>query len=341
MKRFSIIFILPILSLVFLIGCGEKEDKSILSARKAIVQGDYAAAESAVQKSRANDSENQEAVYLSRFLQLRNSTDTNSWHQAISQALTHLETLNADIDAISILEDPDSDELNQQERLIRSRNSISGLLATALATAVEKQPELLLDLAKRSDAVVTGLLEAQKCYQPVVHKAITELLRQLRSETEDADSNFAALLKNATQHQDPQIRKAAIRELGTLQSSELIPTYKLILTKTDEAPEVAYSAIVAVGAFCKPKFQPNLEIVPILQLATRNNSAQVRMHAAKLLGKLQAGAAIDDLVKLLADSNAYVKNTAIDALDRIGMSTVETLLAVLETECKQHHSGCR
>ncbi len=332
MKQYSIICIHLIFSLAFFIGCGEKEDKSILSARKAIVQGDYAGAEAAVQKSRANDSENQEAVHLSRFLQLRNSADTNSWDQGISQALTHLETLNASIDAISILEDPDSDELDQQERFIRSRNSISGLLATALATAVEKQPGLLSDLAKRSDAVVvTGLLEAKKCYQPAVIQSVEQLLQQLRNQTEGVSSDFTILLKNATQHQDPQIRKAALRELGTLQSSEFIPTYKLILTKTDEVPEVAYSAIVAVGALCKPEFQPNSEIVPILQLATRNNSAQVRMHAAKLLGKLQAEAAIDDLVKLLADSNAYVKDTAIDALNRIGMSTVETLLAVLET----------
>ena len=330
MKQYSIICIHLILCAAFFIGCGEKEDKSILSARKAIVQGDYAAAESAVQKSRANDSENQEAVHLSRFLQLRNSVDTNNWHQAISKALTHLETLNTDIDAISVLEDPDSDELDQQERLIRSRNSISGLLATALATAVEKQPELLLDLAKRSDAVVvTGLLEAQKCYQPAVLQSVTQLLQQLRSQTEGV--NRTTLLKNATQHQDPQIRKAAIRELSTLQNSELIPTYKSILTKTDEAPAVSYSAIVAVGALCKPEFQPNPEIIPILQLGTRNNNAQVRMHAAKLLGKLQAAEAIDDLVKLLADSNAYVKDTAIDALDRIGIPAVETLLAVLET----------
>ncbi len=332
MKQYSIFCIHLILCTAFFIGCGEKEDKSILSARKAIIQGDFAAAESAVQKSLTNDSENQEAVHLSRFLQLRNSVDTNNWHQAISKALTHLETLNTDIDAISVLEDPDSDELDQQERLIRSRNSISGLLATALATAVEKQPDLLSDLAKRPDAVVvTGLLEAQKCYQPVVRQSVAQLLQQLRSQTEGIGANRMTLLKNAIQHQDPQIRKAAIRELSTLQSSELIPTYKSILTKTDEAPEVSYSAIVAVGALCKPEFQPNPEIIPILQLATRNNNAQVRMHAAKLLGKLQAAEAIDDLVKLLADSNAYVKDTAIDALDRIGPPAVEMLLAILKT----------
>ena len=331
MKQYSIICIHLILCIAFFIGCGEKEDKSILSARKSIVQGDYAAAESAVQKSRANDSKIQEAVHLDRLLQLRDSTDTNSWHQVIGQALTHLETLNAGIAAISILEDPDSDELDQQERLIRSRNSISGLLVTALTMAVEKRPDLLSDLVNQSDAVVVvGLLDAQKCYQPAVLQSVEHLLEQLRSQT-DTSSDFVTLLKNATQHKDPQIRNAAIRELGTLQNSELLPTYKSILTKTDEVPEVSYSAIIAVSELCKPKFQPNAEIVPILQLATRNNNAQVRMHAAKLLGKLQAEAAVDDLIKLLADSNGYVQSTAIDALDRIGEPAVVPLLAVLET----------
>ena len=332
MKRFSIICIFLIFSLALFIGCGEKEDKAILSARKAIVKGDYAAAESSVQKSLSNDSDSQEARYLNSLLQLRNSTDTNDWHQTIAQILTHLETLNTDISAISILEDPDSDELNRQERLIRSRNSISGLLATALAMAVEKQPTLLSDLVKKSDAVVvTGLLEAQKCYQPSVHEAVTRLLQQLRAGTAGTGSKFITLLKKSTQHQDPQIRKAAIRELSALQSNELIPTYKSILTKTDEVPEVSYSAIVAVGALCKPELQPSAEIVSTLQLATRNNNAQVRMHAAKLLGKLQAPESIDDLIKLLADSNGYVKNTAIDALDRIGTPAIAPLLAVLET----------
>ncbi len=332
MKRFSILCIHLILSLTLIAGCGQKEDKAILSARQAIVQGDYVAAESAVQKSRSKDPENQEAIFLGRLLQLRNSNDTNGWHQIISQVLTHLETLNTDIQGITIMDDPDSDELNRQERLIRSRNSISGLLATSLATAVEKQPSLLPDLANRPDSlVVIALLEAQKCYQSVVRQTVAQLLSQISSGT---DSNFVTLLKNASQHQDPQIRKAAIRELGTLHNNDLIATYQSILSKTDEEPETAYSAIVAIGALCKPEFKSNTDIVSILQLATRNNNAQVRMHAAKLLGKLQAEAAIDDLIKLLADSNSYVKDTAMIALDRIGEPTIAPLLTVLETRAR-------
>ncbi len=332
MKKYAIICIHFILCIVFLIGCGTKEDKDILSARKAIVEGDYTAAEISVKNSRANDSDNQEAVYLDRLLLLRNNTDTNSWHQAIGQILVHLESLNTEINAISILEDPDSDELDRQERHIRSRNAISGLLASSLAMAVKKSPTLLSDLVKRTDAVVvTGLLEARKCYQPSARISASKLLQKLQSDIDVTESYITSLQENATQHQDPNIRKAAIQELSKIQADKLIPTYITILTKTDETPDVAYSTIVAIGELCKPEFEPNPKIVPVLQLATRNNNAQVRMHAAKLLGKLQSEAAIDDLVKLLADSNGFVRNTAIDAIDRIGLSAVDTLLKILET----------
>lgn len=331
MKNYYIICVNLILCVAFLTGCADKEDKALISARQAIVNGDYAAAESAVEKSRANDSENQEAVFLSRLLQLRNRADTNGWHQAIGQILDHLKTVNTDVQAITILDDPDSDELNRQERLIRTRNSISGLLVSSLALAVEKQPELLSDLANRSDAVVvTALLEAQKCYQPTVHKTIDTLLLQISKITENTVSNLTALLKD-TRQSDPQVREAAIRELSTLQSDTLSPIYQSLLSKTDEAPEVSYSAIVAVESLCQPESQLNEEIVPLLQLATRNNNAQVRMHAAKLIGRLQAETTVDDLIKLLSDSNTYVKATAIEALYRIGEPSIIPLLAVLNT----------
>lgn len=331
MKRHCIFLVTLILCGALIIGCADKEDKALLSARKAIVDANYPAAKTAVEKSRQNNPDNQEAVFLSRLLQLRTSTDTNGWHQVIAQILDHLKTVNSDIRAITILDDPDSDELNRQERLIRSRNSISGLLVSALAIAVEKQPELLSNLANRTDTVVvTALLEAQKCYQPNVHTTIENLLQQINTTTDNTVANLTAILKNTNQT-DPQIRESALRELYTLQSSDQIPIYHSILSKTDEAPEVSYSAIVAVEGLCQPNSQLNEHVIPLLQLATRNNNAQVRMHAAKLIGKLQTPSAVDDLIKLLSDSNTYVRTTAIVALDRIGQPSVQPLLDVLKT----------
>ncbi|MCG9126913.1 HEAT repeat domain-containing protein [Candidatus Poribacteria bacterium] len=331
MKQYSIFLLTLILCGAFIIGCADKEDKALLSARQSIVDGDYPAAITAVDKSRQNNPDNQEAVFLSRLLQLRTSTDTNDWHQVIAQILDHLKTVNSDIRTITILDDPDSDELNRQERLIRSRNSISGLLVSALAIAVEKQPTLLSDLANRSDTViVTALLEAQKCYQPNVHATIDNLLQQVNTTTENTVANLTAILTNTNQT-DPQIKESALRELYALQSFDQIPIYKSILSKTDEAPEVSYSAIVALEGLCQPNSKLNDQVIPLLQLATRNNNAQVRMHAAKLIGRLQTASAVDDLIKLLSDSNTYVRTTAIVALDRIGQPSVQPLLDVLKT----------
>ena len=284
MKQYSIFLVILIFFGTFIIGCADKEDKALLSARQAIVDGNYPAAETALDKSRQNNPDNQEAVFLSRLLQLRSSTDTNGWHQVIAQILDHLKTVNTDIRAITILDDPDSDELNRQERLIRSRNSISGLLVSTLAIAVEKQPALLSNLANRSDTViVTALLEAQKCYQPNVHTTIENLFQQINTTTENPVANLTDILNDQNQT-DPQIRESSLRELYTLQSSDQIPIYHSILSKTDEAPEVSYSAIVAVEGLCQPDSPLNEQVVSLLQLATRNNTAQVRMHGAKLNG---------------------------------------------------------
>ena len=92
----------------------------------------------------------------------------------------YLETLAADIHTITLLEDPDSDDLDQQERLTRSQNSISGLFALSLAEAAEKRPELLSELVTRADsAVVTALLAAKKCYQPNARAAASDLITKL------------------------------------------------------------------------------------------------------------------------------------------------------------------
>ena len=166
-------------AITLLTGCGEKENRNILEARAAIVRGDYTAAQAAVQKT---DAGNQEAKHLSAFLQNRTSTDANSWHQAMAQANAYLETLAADILAISLQEDPDSDELDRQERLTRSQNSISGLFALSLAEAVEKRSELLSELVSHADsAVVTALLAAEKCYQPNARAAVRDLTKKTRA----------------------------------------------------------------------------------------------------------------------------------------------------------------
>ena len=312
-----------IVATALVIGCGEKENRDIIEARAAIVREDYAAAEVEVQKT---DAGNQEARHLKAFLQNRTRTETEGWHQAIAQSNAYLETLATDIFAISLQEDPDSDELDRQERLVRSQNAISGLFAVSLAEAVEKRPELLSELVAHADAaVVIGLLTAEKCYQSNALAAVSKLATKLG----DGEA-VVQLLWQATHHNDTAIQKEAIHYLGAMRNPELIPIFEEALTETKNAPEVAYRAIVALEQAMGSGAE-SAAIMPGLQLALRNNSAQVRMHAAKLLGNIQAETAVPDLVRLLADPNSYVKDTAIDALNRIGEPAVAPLLEVLDT----------
>ena len=315
-----------IVAIVLVIGCGEKENRDIIEARAAIVRADYAAAETAVQRT---DPGNQEARYLKAFLQNRTLTETESWHQAIAQSNAYLETLAADILTISLLEDPDSDELDRQERLVRSQNAISGLFAVSLVEAIDKRAELLSELVSHADAaVVIGLLAAEKCYQPNARAAVSELRTKLGN-----GEAVVELLRQATHHKDTAIQKEAVRYLGAMRNPELIPIFEAVLAEAKNAPEVAYRAIVALEQ-SMGSVPESGAIVPGLQLALKSNSAQVRMHAAKLLGSLQAETAIPDLVRLLADPNSYVKDTAIDALNRIGEPAVAPLLEVLDTKAR-------
>ncbi len=327
MKKYAIICIRLTLAVAIaaLIGCGEKEDKDILEARGAIAGGDYATAQTAIQKAATNDAANQEAQLVGTFLTLRTSTDAASWHKAIAQSVAHLQTVNADILTISLQEDPDSDELDRQERLIRSRNSISGTFAASLAGAVEKRAELLPELIAHADSIVViALLEAEKCYQPAARATVAQLAAKLGDE-----KPVTELLTQAAQHTDAGIRKEAVRYLGAMRNAELIPVFESVLAKTDEASAVAYRAVAALEQLIGSEHLGRTS--QALQMALKNNSAQVRMHAVKLLGARQAESAVPELVRLLADSNSYVKAAAIDSLNRIGDAAVAPLLEVLET----------
>ena len=315
-----------IVAIALMTGCGEKENRDIIEARAAIVRADYTAAEAAVQRT---DAGNQEAQHLKAFLQNRTRTEAESWHQAITASNAYLDTLTADILAISLQEDPDSDELDRQERLVRSQHSISGLFAVSLAQAVEKRAELLPQLVAYTDAaVVIGLLAAEKCYQPEARAAVAALTAKLGN-----GEAVVELLRQAIQHKDTAIQKEAIRHLGAMRNPELIPVFEEVLANIGNAPEVAYRAIVALEQSMST-VPDTTSIVPGLQFALRNNSAQVRMHAAKLLGSIQAENAIPDLIRLLTDPNSYVKNTAIDALNRIGEPATAPLLEILDTKAR-------
>ncbi len=321
MKQKLVLFISLVAAISILTGCAEKEDKNILEARAAIAQADYAAARSAI----ATAPDLPETRSLRVLLQLHTasgwSTDVAAWHGTIQKVVDYLQPLNKDIKTLETQEDPDSDDLDRLERLIRSRNSIAGLLANSLAAAVEKNANLLSELVSQTDsAAIIGLLEAEKCFDPMASGAAMMLIQKLGNTPRVSD-----LLINATQHPDADIRKGAVKHLADLEAPKLIPTFKSILKDKNEFPYVLYNVIVALERL---REEP---IVPALKLATQTNAGQVRMHAAKLIGQLKAEEAIPSLIHLLADLDAYVRTASINALTEIGEASIEPLIEVLDS----------
>ena len=321
MKQKLVLFISCVLAIGILTGCAEKEDKNILEAREAIAKADYTAARSAIETA----PDLPETRSLRALLQLHTaagwSTEVAAWHGTIQKVVDYLQPLNESIQTLETQEDPDSDDLDRLERLIRSRNSIAGLLANSLAIAAEKNTNLLSELVSQTDsAAIIGLLEAEKCFDPTASGAAMMLIQKLGNTPTVSD-----LLISTTQHPDADIRKGAVKHLGDLGDPKLIPTFESILKNKNESPYVLYNVIVALGRL---KDQP---IVPALKLATQTNAAQVRMHAAKLIGQLKAEEAIPSLIHLLADLDVYVRTGSINALTEIGEASIEPLIEVLDS----------
>ena len=324
MKQTLVLLISCVLAIGLLTGCAEKEDKNILEAREAIAKADYAAARSAIETA----PDLPETQSLRALLQLHTaagwSTDVAAWHGTIQKVVDYLQPLNEDIKILETQEDPDSDDLDRLERLIRSRNSIAGLLANALAAAAEKNTSLLSELVSQPDSTaIVGLLEAEKCFDPTASGAAMMLIQKLGNTPTVSD-----LLIKATQHPDADIRKGAVEHLGDLEDSNLIPTFESILKNKNESPYVLYNVVVALERL---KDGP---ILPMLNLATQTNAAQVRMHAAKMIGQLKAEEAIPSLIYLLADLDAYVRTESIKALTVIGEASIDPLIEVLDTDAQ-------
>ncbi|MDE0300160.1 MAG: HEAT repeat domain-containing protein [Candidatus Poribacteria bacterium] len=326
MNRNTLFSIGVVLIIGIFIGCGEKEDKDILDARLAAAEGDFSAVQMAVERALANNPKQPEALSLQNILRLRSSSDVSAWQSGLEQVLSHLKPLNEQIQVISDQEDPDSDDLDRQERLIRSRNSIASSLVNSLAEAKGKQNNLITDLAKQpKPIVITALLEAEKCFQLGPRETAARLIQEATT-TSDAARK---LLVQATRHADPRIRREAIKHLGNMRSEELIPTFESVLKNKDEEPDVLYRVVVALEMLIGKS-----AVLPALSEATKTNTTQVRIHAAKLIGQLKAEEGIDEMIRLLADSNSYVTNTAANALVEIGDASISPLIEVLDTDAR-------
>ncbi|MDP6594779.1 MAG: HEAT repeat domain-containing protein [Candidatus Poribacteria bacterium] len=307
---------------LILVGCGPRENRDIMVARQAIVLANmgesdkYDSAQKSIDSALASNPDLIEAQCLKRILALRTdsswSTDITKWRSTVGTVRKLLSGVVAEIQRLEVAEDPDSDQLDQLDMLIRNRNSVYGLTAYGLAgiasgnTSIADETEIL-----------RALLEAERCYDDGARSSAFKAIDQLGS---NARSSLLEILASQT---TPEIRQFAVNHLGKLKDPTLIETFKQILANKAESAQVLYSAIIAIEKIGTP------EIIPALKVATRANPAIVRMHAAKLINRLDAVDTTEDLLFLLADSDTYTKDMAIDTLTQLGQSTIPHLSQTL------------
>ena len=288
-----------------LVGCGEKENKNILKARLALSNQEYQDARVSVDVVLQTNPNSHEAKLLDIILDIE--TGTAKLSAAISKIVEELRPINQEIQTLETKEDPDSDDLDQLEAFIRSRNAVTGSLAQVLK-GKSLQP---------TQDLVLVLLEGEQCYSTITRQLSEDLILGM------GDTVSAHLTQIAINHPSNGIRKSAVKHLGYLGGNEFIMVFHQILKNINESPEVLYEVVVALEQMLSP------EILPILRTATQTNSAQVRMYSARLIGQLKTPDAIDDLIRLFADSNSYVKGQAQLALLHIGVPSIDPLIEVL------------
>lgn len=318
----KILAILLISAIILICGCGTKENKNLLEARKAIADKEYQAAKSAVQIVLSENSENVEAKCLKELLSVKDKKDANAWSKSLEKVLDYLKPLNAEIERLDAIPDPTSDDLDQLEFQIRQRNSSMGFAALALADVNAKDNVLLNELAKSSGlTVVKVLLEAAKSYDANVRETVARLLMSV-------DDSMLQPLTSELINPDTAIRRQAVTLLGKLKNPEAIGSISELISNKTEDSEVLYSAAIALETI------GGTGIVEPLKLLLKTNGSQARLHAAKLLGMMRVNSAVPELLPLLADDNSYVKNTAMMALTNIGEPAVPDLIEVLNKSAK-------
>ena len=307
---------------LILVGCGPRENRDVIVARKAIVLANmgesdkYDSAQKSIDSALASNPDLIEAQCLKQILALHTgsnwSTDITKWRSTVGAVRKLLSGVVAEIQRLEIAEDPDSDQLDQLDMLIRSRNSVYALIAYGLAGIASGNTSIAADTE-----ILQALLEAERCYNDKARNSAFRVIDQLGS---NARSSLLELLASQT---TPETRQFAVNHLGKLKDPTLIETFKQILANKAESAQVLYSAIIAIEKIGTP------EIIPALKVATRANPAIVRMHAAKLINRLDAADTTEDLLFLLADSDTYTKDMAIDTLTQLGQSTVPYLSQTL------------
>ena len=115
---------LTILVTGLLVGCGERENKNILKARLALSNQKYQNAQVSVNAALEANPNSHEAKLLNVVLEIE--TGKVKFQEVISVIVAELQLLTQEIQNLETKEDPDSDDLDQLEALVLSRNAVTG-----------------------------------------------------------------------------------------------------------------------------------------------------------------------------------------------------------------------
>ena len=316
----------PIIILLFftflIIGCGQKENKNLVNAKDLIAEGKYQDAKKEIQLALNKEKGNPESLCISEVLAVRDKKSATDWQVAIEKVLGYIEPLNKNIKELEDLDKDvglDDDELERLRTLIRQRNSGIGFLARSIDDASQKGESWVQELMNNSSGLlVSAMLEAGKSFEPATRESAGRIILKMGAGMGIAIDPLIAELKNP----DVDIRAQAVLFLGKLQTEKAInPISELLKNQSEDLP-VIYNAVVALEMIVEGQDgkeareqdirNSNSDILPSnhlaspiepLILALKTKSAQARMYAAILLGKLKAQAAIPSLIILLADNN--------------------------------------
>ncbi|HEY7772783.1 MAG TPA: HEAT repeat domain-containing protein [Marinagarivorans sp.] len=202
------------------------------------------------------------------------------------------------------------DPRDMMDALVKALTSPDENVQNAAANA-------LADLKDRSAA--PALMEALKADDdPFVVAAILRSLKQLR--IKEARPLALELLTSS----DERVRREAVSLLGYLQEVENLPQLKSTAAN-DPAPEVRRTAIGAL-VFASAEL-----VGQALIAGLKDENWQVRVEAAKGIGRLNVTAGADALVAATEDSMWQVQEKAAEAIGKIGaISSIPALLTCVK-----------
>ncbi len=298
--------------LVLIGGCGEHENKNVVKAKRLIAEGDDANAVSELEMALNSEPEHAEAQCMQDILQARSGS--LSWPNAVEQVAQHIQPVFDEIADLESREDLDDDDYKQLDRLILQRNYSLGLLASNIASVIGKDSGLSTSLPA---GVTTRLmLTASRCYTPANRQAALKVIRAIN----DTDS-LVDVARSMDEH--ASVREQAIELLAEIQQEAALDLLEEIASNPGEPFPVAHSLVLAASKI------GGEQTIPLLRKLLRMEATQARLFAAAMLGRLRATETIPELIYLLADNSAYVRNHVQDVLIGMGASSVPPLIQLL------------